>query len=243
MSLSAVKAALDTVKPVETMDEISSLRSERLQVLTLQDKLLPFEAQAHEELAMKRATLDTRINTAETARRYESLAVLPNSVLSWTVRQKKAWRWIGLAMNPRVPAFAYIPVDHPECRLNAHWGSLEGVSKMPKFIRREYEKAMSDVCSWTGPNMTFRSLSLSYSYKGVVPDEIRTLIRKEQQEDRFDELGFICEVDRWEISGQKNPPPQLMDPIVVGIKNETIFVLGSFDPTPTEEYLLREFAA
>lgn len=88
-------------------------------------------------------------------------------------------------------------------------------------------------------------ISLKYEYRGAVPSEIKEIINTETRFKR-DDMAFICEVDEWEVRASERSvrariSDALLDPILVGYKNDALWVLGSFDPTPVEQYLLHEF--
>lgn len=246
MAISAVKCALDTaafVMPETDGDErIHALELKKDQLDTLRGKLFPFEAAAIAEINARLDVVNRDLDAARAASRWDvRLPRLDASVLSWTTKQS-AWRmWFGKMLKTQMPALAYVPVDASRLQLRVSWGSPDGVvhPRVPGFVAAQYHEALKPIAGWTGSEFKHSSATLEYRFHGIVPDDIRQLIEAEQSKGRFEQLAFICEVHRWEIEAA--PSVRYGDPILVGVKDEAMWVLGSFDPTPTEEYLLREF--
>lgn len=84
---------------------------------------------------------------------------------------------------------------------------------------------------------------LSFTWKGVLPNDIRDLIRQEQSNYEAIQLLVESPRDQWVYQQRRNPGPRLIDPLVLGeIEGQLVF-LGQFDPTPLEQYVSSEFTA
>lgn len=77
--------------------------------------------------------------------------------------------------------------------------------------------------------------------KAVIPDGVRQTIYNEQ--DNFDSMWLMKEAN-WDVKIKNKVVVQRKDPdpLLVGIKNQKMYVLDCFDLTPAEEYIKREFA-
>lgn len=85
---------------------------------------------------------------------------------------------------------------------------------------------------------------LTTSFHGVIPDEIRKIISNPpKSEIGWDSKPMLladAPYDSWNL--MVDPTPRYLDPLVVRLGAERLWVLGQFDPTPLEQYLLDEFA-
>jgi hypothetical protein len=87
--------------------------------------------------------------------------------------------------------------------------------------------------------------SFSYTFQGVIPDDVRAIYHKEKS--NFDSIHLICDAkNRW-ISETRPIPPPNPDPLLIGVKTLKsgkilTFLLAKFDLTPAEQYIIDEFA-
>ena len=90
--------------------------------------------------------------------------------------------------------------------------------------------------------------SITATFSGVLPDDIRALILKETNKTdhkrvgkRFKELFILAEA-QWKVASLPAPPPVVRrDPFLLGWDGNDLWHLASFDLTPVEEYVKQEF--
>lgn len=240
MSIVMERALALATMPHTNDAEIAFLEKEIAHLTDLYSRLLPIEAAAQSEVSAKGRELRTRL-TKLTAARELDLPMLNTGVLGWTKLQPAWWNLLSRQLL-NVPVFAYVPIKSGRCEILV---SRSGTSMdAPKFVHDAYAVTKAGLRRHlsTNPFDGRRRITLSYIYQGVIPDTIREIIHKEQDEQRFDDLALICEVDKWSIDEQ-HVPRRLLDPILVGVRSEALWVLGSFDPTPVEDYIAREFTS
>lgn len=244
-----IEKALATAKPVPARDT-DQLQAELARVRGLANNLLPVEAQALAEIRERENDLNTQLALLKTADAIEGARNLDPAVFSWTKSQAGWPRLWGRTTYLDVPVFAYISVREHGCRIGIHESSsLIDAPGVPKAILPHYAAIMNTIrnnhLSWE----TRSTVRLSYTYQGVIPTHVREIIKRETGmyeeigQRRFEDVGLVCEVDRWEISSVKAPPRQFLDPLLVGVRANALWVLAAFDPTSVEQYLLDEFAS
>lgn len=260
MSTNVIERALATSTVLSSEpDKIEAVMAERDRLKKLRGNLLPFEAGARESLDEQIALAEAEFMAITTAKAVDNLPMLDNAVFSWTKRQPRKQKRFGVEMID-VPALAFIAIDKEALLLGVEndgdtWvngSSGHRGSELPQAVDAAYRKTLRKLKSIV-PN--WRQFQLSYSFPGVVPDEIRAAIAAEYEEvpnkfggpstrklRRFDSLAFVCEVDRWETKEIVLPREDL-DPILVGVKSEACFVIASFDPTTLESYIASEFTS
>lgn len=92
--------------------------------------------------------------------------------------------------------------------------------------------------TYVGSIFSETDISISAEYHGIIPDQVRDLINQELR--HFDEICILAEVEEWKVNKVIRPR---LDPLVIGYKksSKTWFLLASYDTTPLEEYVAREF--
>jgi hypothetical protein len=123
-------------------------------------------------------------------------------------------------------------------RLGYDWKvSPESLQWLTKF----YElKTLSDEI-WCASHGRLPKYDLTARFTGRIPDEVRTLIKAEQQKNRFDNLVLVCEAE-W--TAMEYTPPALahIDPLVVGTLHGQAWLVTAFDKTPVEEFVEKNYA-
>lgn len=214
------------------------------------DNLLPVEETARKELDGLLQTTTRALRMIDLSKEI-GLPVLSQEVFSWTKMQRSFQRRFGLWEMLEVPALAYIPVDRNSCQIGVNrmgraWindrESYYRQSDMPSGIEEAYLKIASKLAV-VANDRRLENLSINYAYRGLVPDDVRAIVKTEQARGRFDRLAFVCDVDHWQVQQIKAPPVVYLDPILVGEKGGALWVLASFDPTPVESYIAAEFTS
>lgn len=244
MAISAVKMALETVQEIN-LDEDEAFAKEEQQLQTILDGLMPIERPAYRQIEAKLKRIQERREILQITRQVGGLPILDTNVLTWTKRQKMPYRLLCSGHRPTlsVPAFAYVPVNAQRMNLSASWGSPDYFSGLPEVVALAFHRALLPLARHTGRPFTPDRIKLLYEYPGAVPPAIKRMI---ETETRFpkEQLAFICEVDRWAVTSERvslRERRRMLDPILVGHKNGTLFKIAAFDPTPVEQYLLDEF--
>jgi hypothetical protein len=88
---------------------------------------------------------------------------------------------------------------------------------------------------------------LSYLWQGVIPTEARAKIREAEALGVFDGIYLLAETDRseWNVRTRIRPferPRLQFDPLVVGYKDNQLWLITKFDPTTVEKYVAEEFS-
>lgn len=85
------------------------------------------------------------------------------------------------------------------------------------------------------------SRTFSHKFSGIIPDNVRELIKNEQI--NFERIYLIEEGYNWKINDsvelKKKPNP---DPLIVGVKDGRYWLLTKFDVTPLENLIATEFS-
>jgi hypothetical protein len=237
-----IEQALKTVKPAPSVGERESLTTELEQLQQAQKALLPVEDAALMELEAKIAAIQTKVDYGKAAEALQGLSLLDTSVFSWTKLQKTDGSSGPRRKELELPVFAFIPIAQSEFVATLSWTGLTTYGySLPLGVRSAYDRIFNAVANKYLSFDGYGELRLSYRYLGVIPDDVREIIRKEQVTPRFERLALVCETDQWQTSWTKAPPPELFDPILVGERAGVLWVLAAFDPTPVEQYLLNEF--
>jgi hypothetical protein len=89
------------------------------------------------------------------------------------------------------------------------------------------------------------SVTARADFAGVIPDEVRSIIR--QALPKFDQLLLVAETESWSVGVQTYVKPQPamipvgVDPLVVGRRDRSFWLVTAFDTTPSEEFVRREY--
>jgi len=217
-----------------------------LALVAKRERLLPVEHRAIKLLTDEIAKVEAEIHNSNAAKTAVDCAMIDPVVFSWTRRQHawgRAKGWLP-RVQLDVPSLAYLPLDKAAISIKVDiWGTRhdEYQPEPPECVLHEWQKIVNGIRSQLSPNKVL-SVRLTYSYHGVVPERIRQIINKEEREARFDALGLVCDA-YWDISRIDAPPRKLLDPILVGVKDDSLWVIEAFDPTPLESYIANEFTA
>jgi len=208
------------------------------------DRLLPVELDARQELESRLAELyreGMRVKSVNAI----GLPVLDERVLEWR-REKE--RGVPL------PVFAVTSLGHPETSFHVSGrydddrnfvvSYLQVTPQAPRFMRERYDDVLNGM--WELSRRKRAVVFLGTRYTGVIPDAARQAILDSPFD--TDELYLLREVPRedWHLSVKEvKPPPRPArhwDPIVVGVRDASMYVVTTFDPTPLESYVAEEFA-
>jgi hypothetical protein len=226
----------------------NSAPNDRLYALVAKrEQLLPVESLAHKQLTDQILQVQKEVNHLN-ASKMTGCPMIDPVVFSWT-RKQGAWdrKW-----KPRVtldvPTLAYLSLDKGSVSFSVSWWMDHDTydNGLPLCVKREWQEIANGIRPYLSRKSgQVRSTTLTYSYPGVIPDHIKQIISEEKvgADKRFTALGLVCDVDRWKIKTVEAPPRQLFDPILVGVKNNNLWVIEAFDPTTLESYLLNEFTA
>lgn len=95
------------------------------------------------------------------------------------------------------------------------------------------------ICNWE-PGFT-KSRTFKHKFSGIIPKHIRDLVKTEQK--NFDIIYLVEESHSWKIDDDVVETPKNLDPLIIGRKNGTHFLLAKFDVTPLENLIATEYSA
>lgn len=250
-TLTTIDKVLAHSKSYSDYSRREELLQESHRLTTLRDGLLPVEEAAKGSLVKRLNNVVREIELLDLSKQFGSIPILSQEVFSWT-KVQPGWRGAFGWSYVDVPALAYLSITEEVCKLsvNRHGGiEVNGDARfysgntahVPWLVDRHYREILGLLgrkhCSDKRGVIT-----LTYSYHGVIPSEIRNIIQTEKESRRFESLAFVCDVDRWQV-GVKEIPRVYYDPILVGLKAGALWVLATFDPTPVESYIASEFTS
>ena len=84
---------------------------------------------------------------------------------------------------------------------------------------------------------------ISARFEGIIPNEIRNIIRSAQSSGLFKEVFLLAEVPKWKKATRPTPQPIAQgDPLVIGWDGINFRLIAAFDTTPIEQYIADEFS-
>ncbi len=155
-----------------------------------------------------------------------------------------------------LPKFAIYSLSSPYCQLtvelsyrgwsdkNRYEGRLCVVNfdkdnlELPDCLSGPFESSIQVNIRYNSGNHFCKSAyNFTSVFMGIIPNKTRDRLKLVQ--DMFGkDVYIIAEADNWDA--QKVP---LKDPLVVGVKGDTCFLIDSFDTTPLEEYVKENFSS
>jgi hypothetical protein len=209
-------------------------------------ELLGVETELKNRLAKEMSELLRQAETIRGAHRgrsgKEPLQVLDQDVLSW----RNDVRIHGIV----VPKLAL---------LSTHAGttSISGGTHAPVLPERlawwykDVRNGLNDASKRRFPKVRRHQATIAFAYKGAIPNDARQLIKDEAK--NFDSIYLLAEspTEHWTYTDVIETAADRMrkalknvhlDPLILGWRNNTLYLLGKFDPTPIETYVSEEFA-
>ena len=232
-----VEVAARKARPIPhtTEDAIARLRERRANLHEVESKAAPH--------------LDAQIAIGTVAQQYPDASILDTSVLRWRYDTRFLRSTI---FKVPIPKLALINVSSPTFFLSYDDDGRWQSSIMPEGIP---EKCYSDILKQLRHATSFvKKTVLSFTWQGLIPDEASSIIK--EAEDFFGnykgtyrgEIGsarvyLLVESphEQWTIKNEEKERVRYLDPLILGHLGKDLFVLGSFDPTPIEEYIMAEF--
>lgn len=221
--------------PEITEDDLDSLRKKH-------DRLRPIEQHAIEQVKRQ-------IAIATVAQAFPEGKLLDLDVLRWRWSQPFRQLRANFFSVP-VPKLALIHLGSPTFFLKRSERSVQDTSTMPKEVP---EKCYGDILKQLDRATAFdKRYTLSHTWQGIIPSSASAII--DRAEEVFGYYGgykhkpcvyLLAEApfSTWSMESEPSPPPpRHLDPLIVGHKDNDLFVVGAFDPTPLEEYVSREFS-
>ena len=85
------------------------------------------------------------------------------------------------------------------------------------------------------------TVTISHAFRALIPNDVRE--RTKAAKGDFDFVGLVGEAEKWEYDEEvaKRQRPIPVDPLVIGVKNGRGYLIDSFDLSPIEEMVAREF--
>lgn len=257
MSTSAIEQCLTLA---ETASE-TSLRgdAEKLARLEALDKtLFGAEAEAKQALAVEITEIRSRLARQSFASK-ANYPRIPLEVLAW---RHKAYtypeNYFFSLLHAQAPKLALVSLHEPTITFSVDDKARFSTNPwLPEPVQKAYEplvKSLARVTSIDG-----REVELSFTFKGMIPSSTRAKIEAAKDDfpgahDRYDysrqPTGIYLLVEstpaQWRIRHVGRAWPKLRevlaDPLVVGYRDNALWLIDSFDPTPFETYIATEFS-
>lgn len=218
--------------------DVEKYELEVKKLFQIRETLLPVEAAAKEDVEQRLLVAQEKLEHSRAAAALEGMKQLDMTVFSWK-RDQKTHKRKDLM---QVPALAYIPLSEGKVELSVRYGGDIIIPRqMPEAVKRAYTETLAPITRFLDWDH-YNRVTLTYAYTGVIPTDIREIIQHEKNVDRFEHLALVCEVGKWETRWEPSPPREYLDPILVGCRAGALWILGAFDPTPVEQYVLDEFS-
>lgn len=219
------KAQIQTV-PRHDKEE---LEAEIVRQRQLRTGLMGVEVRASQQIDVNIAQLSALVKREELRGKIGDLPRVDPVVLTWRKKIKVHGNVIP------VPELALYSLHHPTLKLRVEWVGRENwTPDLPDFAIAAYKDTV-DALAKTIDSGHSQAFTLTTTYDGVIPAETKEKIR--EAEEQFEDVRLLAEAPNWSVHIE----PRHVDPIVVGIAAETMWVIDIFDPTPVEEYVASEF--
>ncbi len=112
------------------------------------------------------------------------------------------------------------------------WNNGEIRPRLPLPLRGCYDDVLALLRRRRNNRGGNVELHATARFDGVIPDDVRTIIARAQQQ--FKDIRILAEVERWKIE-ETELPALNADPLVIGYDGEEFWLLAAFDITPLEE--------
>lgn len=194
--------------------------------------LFGIEYEAHFEFCSTIQRLETTMTALKRKERLMSrYAELNFEPFKW--RDEEGW-----------PRFAIFALDSPDCEFrvgNYKWDSDELLNlgrdikpHLPELLESCYEDVFKLL--ETRVRKTRKVARLTARFRGLIPRETRKAIKETKK--HLDSIYILAEVSGWKIEVVE----PIRDPLVIGLAENRLWIIASFDTTPLEEYTKREFS-
>jgi hypothetical protein len=150
-----------------------------------------------------------------------------------------------------LPKLALINISSPTFYLARMEDSRQATSPMPAGCDAYYSDILKQLNRATA---FFKKSMLSFTWRGLIPDDAKkTIDEAEKFFGRYkgqysSEIGnprvyLLVEAphEQWAIKNEEKERVRYLDPLILGHRGTDLFLIGSFDPTPIEEYVAAEF--
>ena len=140
-----------------------------------------------------------------------------------------------------LPAFIILPLDSSEFTItveaydNGADPDCTFDPELPEVFTDLFENSLAALEN-VSIAKEYCSISISAQYTGIVPKDVRKLIKKALDSGLFDELYIITEGPTWEIDDTRTVSGRA---VIVGWVEDTaqMFIITIFDPEPLDSYL------
>ena len=138
--------------------------------------------------------------------------------------------WAGrLNIKMRVPTFAVYSLDSPYCEF--WFEDIHGTKKgftAPKGLPQILSCSLLKKVGPLDKRHEIRKTHFISIFKGLIPSGVKKEIKEATQ--YFDQIYILGEA-KWCV---ENPTPE-KDPLVIGILNDSCYLISEFDTTPIEK--------
>lgn len=137
-----------------------------------------------------------------------------------------------------LPRFAIFDLTQPSCNITAHasyYDNRDYVRTTPAAFEKLFDTSSMAASARKRIYHNEFDLKINASYHGVLPGEVRDMIRDIQE--KFDHIYLIGECT-YEVGKEVSVSSA---PLVVGEKDGAFWVITVFDATASKDYVEREF--
>ncbi|MBX9666765.1 MAG: hypothetical protein K2X93_04060 [Candidatus Obscuribacterales bacterium] len=144
----------------------------------------------------------------------------------------------------QMPKFAMFSIDNPKCALSARstYGHETPASTSTPAIFAKLAD-LSVLCQYALDQRYrygYHSLEVKAeaTFKGAIPATVRAVLVDAKK--TFQQVYLVNEPE-WTVDEVAIPFVPPVDPLVIGFRDGIFWLIASFDTTPAEEYIRREF--
>lgn len=161
------------------------------------------------------------------------------------MRQRSGW-----------PRFAVYNLDDTQCCFQVEERSYIGgqwfqTSSIPKVLHPYFEDVYRRLkrkgrkvrlAHQVNPFIeTQAKFTITQVFAGLIPLVVRKKIQRAEK-GSFSNLLLVTEAEKWKLSKVvEHRPKQVVDPLIIGLIENQAYLITSFELTPTEEMVAREF--
>lgn len=232
--ITTIEQALQHVRPVNpklAQTSLTEVEPAIQRVIQLRNGLYPVESDAV-------GTIDQILTSL--AQRQQQLAAIVNGEVAYPVFDPRPLSWRNKKGFPTLAPFS---IYHPMLEFRVvgrrkSWDiayTRETTPDLPEPLICHYNDVFSTLEKVAKQRES--TVKLNARFKGIIPTSVKDEIATAQEHLNY--IYVIAEVDDWQVD--VIAIPQIRDPLVIGFDGANWRLIATFDLTPVENYIYREF--
>lgn len=203
------------------VEELARLRS-------AMGRMLPIERQSAKYMESAERELLRRLAIADAGLKYSKFKEFPMEALTW--RSAKGF--------PRLALFSLNAsrFELGVLRVNRRWSGasfrMVNTPELPREIKKLYKDVFTTLKEISREKR--KTIRLAAEFVGVLPEVVREHIVNTKP--LFKQLFVVAEVKNWDVKLEPTVTRRT-DPLLVGWDGYRMWLLASFDVTPTEKFV------